>query len=216
LSSESAKERPPDNRPAGVSTSGYELNLGVQIRDTGWSDGIKKLRLGPDVPPVITFASLVSAGSRGDDAVVPKLIDAKQRWLDVYELVWDRGYSQLRPETTTHPLNQAGVGQTFHTMDWQRQRKTFDEHTVLVEGRLVACTRPRSSNRFSRCPRTDRPTTSAGSTRSHSTDWPATDSGATPGPMPTTRPGGSAPFTRGACGRGPSRHRCAAHVPHRS
>lgn len=91
---------------------------------------------------MITIASLVAAGSRRDDAVVPGLIDAKQRWLDVDELVWDRGYSQLRPETTTHPLNQAGIGQTFRTMDWQRTRKTFDDHTILIEGRLVSAHAP--------------------------------------------------------------------------
>jgi hypothetical protein len=126
------------NSRAGGEYVGYELHLGVQIRDTGWTDGIEKLNLGPDVPSVIKMASLVPAGSRRDDAVVSKLIDSKQRWLDVEEVVWDRGYSQLRPETTTHPLNQAGIRQTFRTMDWQRKAKPFDEHTMLVEGLLVS------------------------------------------------------------------------------
>ena len=121
---------------------GYELHLGVQIRDTEWSDGIERLNLGPDVPPVITMASLVPAGSRRDDAVVPKLIDAKERWLEVDEVVWDRGYSQLRPENTTHPLNQAGIRSTFRTMDWQRTAKPFDERAILIEGHLVSAHAP--------------------------------------------------------------------------
>ncbi len=28
---------------------------------------------------------------------------------DVDDVVWDRGYSQLRPETTSHPLNRSGI-----------------------------------------------------------------------------------------------------------
>ena len=56
--------------------------------------------------------------------------------------MWDRGYAQLRPETTTHPLNQAGIRQTFRTMDWQRKRKPFDEHAMLIEGLLVSAHAP--------------------------------------------------------------------------
>jgi hypothetical protein len=114
----------------------------MQTRDTSSPRGVEGVKLGRDVPPVITMAALVSAESRRDDAVVPKLIDAEQRWLDVDDLVWDRGYSQLRPETTTHPLNQAGIAQTFRMMGWQRQSKPFDEHTVMIEGRLVSVHAP--------------------------------------------------------------------------
>lgn len=130
-----------NSRPGGEYV-GYELHIGVQIRDVGWSDGIQKLNLGPDVPPVIKTASLVPAGSRRDDSVVPKLIDAKESWLDVDEVVWDRGYSQLRPETTSHPLNQAGISQTFRMMDWQRKLQPFDEHASLIEGHLVSAHAP--------------------------------------------------------------------------
>jgi hypothetical protein len=69
----------------------------VLARDAGWSDGIERLNLGPDVPPVITKVSLVPAGSRRDDAVVPMLIAAKEAGLDITDVIWDRGYSQLSP-----------------------------------------------------------------------------------------------------------------------
>lgn len=119
-----------------------ELHIAVRIRDAGWSDGVERVKLGANVPPVIAMAALAPAGSRRDDAVVPKLIDAKQRWLDVDEVVWDRGYSQLRAETTSHPLNQAGIGQRFRVKDRQREAKLFDEHALLVEGQLVSLHAP--------------------------------------------------------------------------
>jgi hypothetical protein len=92
----------------------------------------------PDVPPVITMISLVPAGSRRDDAVVPMLIAAKEAGLDITDVIWDRGYSQLSPETTSRPLNQAGIGQTFRPKDPQRIAKPFSEDAILLEGHLVS------------------------------------------------------------------------------
>ena len=66
------------------------------MRDAGWSDRIERLSLGPDVPPVILLVPLVPAVCKRDQAAVSKLIGHKRRGLDVGELIWDRGYSQLR------------------------------------------------------------------------------------------------------------------------
>jgi hypothetical protein len=130
-----------NGRPSGEYV-GYELHLAVQVREAGWSDGVERVNLGTDVPPVITMASLAPAGSRRDEAVVPKLIESKQRGYDVDEVVWDRGYSQLRAESTSHPLNQAGIGQTFRPKDSQRKARPFDEHALIVEGQLVSAHAP--------------------------------------------------------------------------
>jgi hypothetical protein len=121
---------------------GYDLHLAVQARDAGWADGIERLHLGPDVPPVITMASLVSAGTRPDDAVVPKLIAEKDAGLPIEDLIWDRGYSQLRPETTSYPLSRAGIHQTFRPKDPQRIERTFSEYASLIEGHLVSTHAP--------------------------------------------------------------------------
>jgi len=121
---------------------GYDLHLGVLARDAGWSNGVDRLNLGPDVPPVITVASLVPANTRPDDAVVPKLIAEKEAGLEVEDLIWDRGYSQLRAETTAHPLSRAGIHQTFRPRDSQRTERPFNEHAALIEGHLVSIHAP--------------------------------------------------------------------------
>lgn len=204
-----------NGRPAGEYV-GYELNLGVQIRDVVWSDGIEKLKLGPDVPPVITMASLVPAGSRRDDAVVPGLIDAKQRWLDVDEVVWDRGYSQLRPETTTHPLNQAGIRQTFRMMDWQRKLQPFDDYTSVIEGHLVSTHAPEELKGLLPMP-------PYGSTDEKCQEFEAKFSRLAryrlerhAGPDADAQPGGHARSTPVACARVRSPKRCAVRARPRS
>jgi hypothetical protein len=87
---------------------------------------------------VITTISLVPAGSRRDDAIVPKIIAAKADGFDINDVVWDRGYSQLRPENTNHPLNRAGIQTTFRPKDTQRVARTFSVDALLVEGHLVS------------------------------------------------------------------------------
>lgn len=62
--------------------------------------------------------------------MVPKLIAEKAAGLDIEEVIWDRGYSQLRPEMTSHPLNQAGIHQTFRPKERQRALKPFNEHAA--------------------------------------------------------------------------------------
>lgn len=130
-----------NSRDAGLYV-GYELHTAVLARDAGWSDGIERVKLGADVPPVITMAVLSPAGARRDDAVVPRLIEAKEAGLPVDDVIWDRGYSQLSPDTTTHPLRQAGIGTTFRPKDPQRIARPFDEHALLIEGHLVSVHAP--------------------------------------------------------------------------
>lgn len=124
-------------RPAGYYV-GYELHLGVQTRDMVWSDGIEKVTLGPEVPPVIAALSLVPAGTHRGTAIVPTLVAAKEAGLDIEDVVWDRGYSQSRPERTSHPLNRAGIHQTFRPMEHQRPARPFSSDMLLIEGGLFS------------------------------------------------------------------------------
>jgi hypothetical protein len=135
------------SRDAGLHV-GYECHIGVLARDTGWSDGVERLKLGPDVPPVITMTSLVPAGSRRDDAIVPNLVEAKTAGLDIKDVIWDRGYSQLLPERTTHPLNQVGIQTTFRPKDPQRISRPFSEDAFVIEGHLVSSRAPKDLRRL--------------------------------------------------------------------
>ena len=135
------------SRAAGLGV-GYELHTAVLARDAGWSNGIDLLNLGPDVPPVITTISLVPAGSRRDDAIVPKLIAAKAGGFDIDDVVWDRGYSQLRPENTNHPLNRAGIQTTFRPKDTQRAARPFSADALLIEGHLISSHAPKELRRL--------------------------------------------------------------------
>jgi hypothetical protein len=130
------------SRPAGYYV-GYELHLGVQTRDVAWSDGIEKVTLGPEVPPVVATVSLVPTGTHRGKAIVPTLIAAKEAGLDIEDVVWDRGYSQSVPEHTSHPLNRAGIHQTFRPMEHQRPAKPFSSDMLLIEGALFSARLPR-------------------------------------------------------------------------
>jgi hypothetical protein len=97
---------------------------------------------------VITTISLVPAGSRRDDAIVPKLIADKAGGFDTDDVVWDRGYSQLRPENTNHPLGRAGIQTTFRPKDTQRAARPFSEDALLIEGHLISSHVPRELRRL--------------------------------------------------------------------
>lgn len=121
---------------------GYELHLGAQTKDLVWSDGIEGVKFGPDVPPVITTARLVPAGSPRDGVIVEALVAAKGAGEDITEVIWDRGYSQLTAEATTHVLARCGIGTTFRLMDHQRKLKPFSSDALIIEGHLVSAHAP--------------------------------------------------------------------------
>jgi hypothetical protein len=116
---------------------GYECHLAVQARDVRWTNGIDQLTFGDDVPAVITSATLTPAGTHRA-AVVPRMIELAGRGLPIDEVVWDRGYSQLLPETTAHPLHRAGIDQAFRPMEHQRKPRPFTDDAILVEGQLFS------------------------------------------------------------------------------
>jgi hypothetical protein len=108
---------------------------------------LRSLNVGDDVPPLVTTFTLTPAGSHRGDAIVPQLIAAKEAGQDIADVVWDRGYSQSRPETTSHPLNRAGIHQTFLPKGRQRDPRTFSGDAVLIEGQLFSAHVPKELRR---------------------------------------------------------------------
>jgi hypothetical protein len=121
---------------------GYELHLGVQTRDLQWTNYVDKVRLGPEVPNVITTAVLVPAGTHRTKAVVGPILADKARGHDITEVIWDPGYSQCPPETGAFLLVRAGIVQTFHLVPSQRGIRPFSKEALLMDGQLYSSSLP--------------------------------------------------------------------------
>ncbi len=125
------------SRRAGLFT-GYYLHLGVQTRDVRSTNYIDDTRLGPGVPPLITVFALTPAGAHPTRAMVPRILQAKNTGQPMENVVFDRGYTQLPPETWQYPLLQAGVHQTFDLVEHQRGPRPFAGDAHLVDGTLFS------------------------------------------------------------------------------
>lgn len=125
------------NRNAGPFV-GYELHLGVQVRDVRWTNHVDRTTLGPEVPAVITTCNLVPAGSHRGEAIVTELIASKPAVQDVTDVVWDPGYSLCQPATTGYPLAQAGIEQTLELVTHQRGIRPFAGEALLLDGQLYS------------------------------------------------------------------------------
>ena len=117
---------------------------------------------------------------------------------------------------TTHPLNQAGIAETFRTTEWQRRAKAFDEHAVLVEGQLVSAHAPKDLLGLLPMPHTALPTSSAWSTRPPSTASRYTASSVRLDQIPTADPEEVPVRCGDAFARDRSRSRCGDPEPLRS
>jgi hypothetical protein len=126
-----------NGRPAGPFV-GYELHLAVQARDVRWTNYVDRTTLDPEVPGVITTCNLVPARTHRGKAIVKDLIAMKSTGLSVDDVVWDPGYSLCRPSSTAHPLNQAGIGQTFQPVTHQRGSRPFSGEALLIDGQLFS------------------------------------------------------------------------------
>ncbi len=126
-----------NSRPAGPYV-GYELHLCVQAREVRWTNHVDRTTLGPEVPGVITTCNLVPAGTHRGRSVVDTLISAKGGGLNVAEVVWDPGYSLCKPGSTSVPLAQAGIAQTFQPVTHQRGSRPFSGGALLIDGQLFS------------------------------------------------------------------------------
>ena len=126
-----------NSRPAGPYV-GYELHLAVQTRDVRWTNHIDRTTLGPEVPGVITTCKLASAGTHRGRSVVDTLISAKDGGQQIEEVVWDPGYSLCKPGSTSVPLAQVGIVQTFQPVTHQRGSRPFSGDALLIDGQLFS------------------------------------------------------------------------------
>ena len=126
-----------NSRPAGPYV-GYELHLAVQTRDVRWTNHIDRTTLGPEVPGVITTCNLAPAGTHRGRSVVDTLISAKAGGQQIEEVVWDPGYSLCKPGSTSVPLAQVGIVQTFQPVTHQRGSRPFSGDALLIDGQLFS------------------------------------------------------------------------------
>jgi hypothetical protein len=126
-----------NSRPAGPYI-GYELHLAVQAREVRWTNYVDRSTLNPEVPGVITTFNLVPAGSHRARAIVRNLVAAKDSGHDIDEVVWDPGYSLCKPNSSAHPLAQAGIAQSFQVVNHQRGHKPFSGDALLIDGQLFS------------------------------------------------------------------------------
>ena len=114
------------------------LHLAVQTRDVRWTNHIDRTTLGPEVPGVITTCNLAPAGTHRGRSVVDTLISAKAGGQQIEEVVWDPGYSIHKPGSTSVPLAQVGIVQTFQPVTHQRGRRPFSGDALLIDGQLFS------------------------------------------------------------------------------
>jgi hypothetical protein len=121
---------------------GYELHLAVHARDLKWTNYIEKVSFSGEVPGVVTYLSLVPAGTHRGRAVVDDLVAAKLAGALIDDVVWDPGYSLCSPGTTHHKLARAGIHQTFQPVTHQRGVRPFSGDALLLDGQLYSCLLP--------------------------------------------------------------------------
>ena len=112
--------------------------FGVQARDVRWTNHIDRTTLGPEVPGVITTCNLVPAGTHRGRSVVDTLISARDGGQKIEEVVWDPGYSLCKPGSTSVPLAQVGIVQTFQPVTHQRGSRPFSGEALLIDGQLFS------------------------------------------------------------------------------
>ncbi len=117
---------------------GYELHLGVQVRDVRWTNYVDKTTLSDKVPHLIRSAVLVPAGTHRTKTMTPILIAAKARGEKLRDVLWDPGYSECRPETWSYPLGRAGISSTFSLTMAQRGIRPFSKRAFVLDGQLFS------------------------------------------------------------------------------
>ena len=70
--------------------------------------------------------------------MVDTLISAKDGGQQIEEVVWDPGYSLCKPGSTSVPLAQVGIVQTFQPVTHQRGSRPFSGDALLIDGQLFS------------------------------------------------------------------------------
>jgi hypothetical protein len=126
-----------NSRPAGKYI-GYEVHVVAQTRDITSRNLVDDAQLGPEVPNLIMAIAVSPAGSHRTKAVLPELMRLKKERQELREIVWDRGYSMLKPEHGQTQLARAGFEFVFDLAAVQRGRRPFNTDDVLVDGQLYS------------------------------------------------------------------------------
>jgi hypothetical protein len=128
------------NHPAGYYI-GREAHLGVAVPRIAWTDGVSKIKFGPEVPPVIVTADLEPAGTHRGKTVLPSLLRAASENLCA-DVVADAGYTNSKPVDFALPLQRAGIGLTLRLVPDQRGEKPGVGAARQIDGHLYASQLP--------------------------------------------------------------------------
>jgi hypothetical protein len=128
------------NHPPGYYV-GREAHLGVAVPRIAWTDGVGKIKFGPEVPPVIVTADLVPAGTHRAKAVLPSLLTAAADGLCA-DGVADGGYTNSKPQDFALPLQRAGIGLTLRLVPAQRGEKPGVGAARQIDGHVFAAQLP--------------------------------------------------------------------------
>jgi hypothetical protein len=124
------------NHPAGYYV-GREAHLGVAVPRIVKTDGVRYVKFGPEVPPIIVTADLVPAGTHRGKAVLGSLLDAARAGLCA-DVVADAGYTNSKPVDFALPLQRAGIDLTMRLVPTQRGEKPGVGAARQLDGHLFA------------------------------------------------------------------------------
>jgi hypothetical protein len=120
---------------------GREAHLGVAVPRIVWTDGVRKIKFGPEVPPVVVIADLVPAGTHRAKTVLPSLLTAASDGLCA-DVVADGGYTNSKPVDFALPLQRAGIDLTLRLVPDQRGEKPGVGAARQIDGHLFASELP--------------------------------------------------------------------------
>ena len=120
---------------------GREAHLGVAVRKLVNTDGVRWVKFGPDVPPVILAACVVPAGAHRARSILELALEAARAGLGDDDVL-DAGYSMSRPEFLHYPMQRAGIGLTMRPAQVQRGEKPGVGAARHIDGHLFAAQLP--------------------------------------------------------------------------
>lgn len=102
---------------------GRQLHLLISAKSQVWTDGVKHVNFGPDVPHFVLGANLVPTGSHRAKSVMPTILALRDMGL-CHDVVADPGYTMSAREHWALPLQRKGIPQTLTVAGWQRGDRT--------------------------------------------------------------------------------------------
>jgi hypothetical protein len=113
--------------------AGYEAHLAVLVPEVTWAGDPESSKLGERHPAYILGAHVTPAGDPRGDAGLETIRRARAVAAGIDEVIADRGYTMLKPESFLRPLHEMGVNVV---MDYSAaQRHKWTAVTVTNRGR---------------------------------------------------------------------------------